>query len=99
MSQTVAGTLVDVLEKFASSTYSASLATCLIRSPTLSATAKSNGSASAMRKGQRSRPRAKQSSLGGSAFVVERPGPASPTALLALMKQVAITRRLSRSPG
>ena len=98
MSQTVAGTFVDVLEKIGVKHIFGLIGEPrLIRSPTLSATAKSNGSASATKKGPRSRPRARQSSPVGSASVAERPGPAAPISSPASMRPVATTPRFSCS--
>jgi hypothetical protein len=93
MSQTVAGILVDALEKIGVTHNSASLPTRLTRSPTLSATAKLNGLASVTRKGRHLRLRARPSSPVGSACVSDQPGPAAPISSPASMRQVATTRR------
>ena len=99
MSQTVAGPWSTRSKRLASGRYSASLPIRLIRSATSCARAKLNGSASATRKGERSRLRARQSSPVGSACVADQPDPAAPISSPAFMRQVAITRRFLRSPG
>ena len=86
-------------KRLASGRYLASLPIRSIRSATLCARAKWNGSASATKKGRRSRPRARQSSPVGSACAVDQPDPAAPISWPAFMRQVATTRRFLRSPG
>ena len=99
MSETVAGTLVEALEKIGVRQIFGLIGDSLNPLADAVRHSKSNGSASAMRKGRRSRPRAKQSSPVGSASVAEQQGPAAPISSPASMRQVATTRRFLRSPG
>src|ERR1700722_2818534 len=98
MSQTVAGTLVDVLEKIGVRQIFGLIGDSL--NPIADAVRHSKIEWIGVRheEGARSRLRAKQSSLVGSVSVAEQPGPAAPILWPASMKQGTTTRRFLRFP-